>query len=110
MEIELSAAVAALRDELLNAATKASTSDMEFVVGPIELEFAVELKQDVKAKAGFKAWVVSGDVQAGIARSHTHRIKLALTPRKPGGGEFLVTSSEARPAPEVDELAGHIGR
>jgi hypothetical protein len=30
-------------------------------VGPIEVEFTVELRQDVSVKAGFKAWVLSAE-------------------------------------------------
>ena len=110
MDIELSAAVATLRDDLLDAAAQATTNQLEFVVGPIELEFAVELKKDVKARTGFKAWVLSADIEAGAARSSTHRVKVALTPRKPGGGEFLVTSSTERPAPAAEDMRDHIGR
>ncbi|MEW9555283.1 trypco2 family protein [Nonomuraea sp. NPDC050783] len=40
-------------------------SQIAFAVGPIELEFAVELKADAKAKAGFKAWVVTAGAEAG---------------------------------------------
>ncbi|WP_331769369.1 hypothetical protein OG948_36950 (plasmid) [Embleya sp. NBC_00888] len=51
-------AVAALRDELTAAAARATGAGapaVEFVVGPIELEFGVELKLDATVKAGFKA-------------------------------------------------------
>jgi hypothetical protein len=92
VEIGLSDAVAALRDELLSAAASGVGSDIEFEVGPIELEFAVELKADGKAKLGFKAWVISGDVEAGGSRANTHRVKLTLTPRGPEGADILVAS------------------
>ncbi|WP_308426304.1 trypco2 family protein, partial [Streptosporangium pseudovulgare] len=59
MEIELADAVEAVRDELLAAAVRGAGSEIAFTVGPIELEFAVELKVDAKAKGGFKAWVVT---------------------------------------------------
>lgn len=62
---------------------------MEFKVGPVELEFAVELRADAKVKAGFKAWVVSGDAEGGVARGRTHRVKFVLTPQRPGGGDLL---------------------
>jgi hypothetical protein len=110
MEIELATAVAAVRDELLDAAAQATATGLEFVVGPIELEFSVELKKDAKAKAGFRAWVLSGDIEGGVARSNAHRVKVALTARKPGGGEFLVTSAENRRAPTAGDFQGHRGR
>jgi hypothetical protein len=48
MEIELADAVASVQDELMAAATRGASSDVEFVVGPIELEFAVEMRRDAK--------------------------------------------------------------
>ncbi|EWC61250.1 hypothetical protein UO65_3437 [Actinokineospora spheciospongiae] len=97
MEIELADAVAALRDELIEAATRGRSPWVSFTVGPIELEFAVELKKDTKAKAGFKAWVVSGDVEAGAARAVTHRVKISLTAKNAAGGDVQVGSQADRP-------------
>ncbi|WUA85821.1 hypothetical protein OHO81_44420 [Streptomyces pseudovenezuelae] len=90
VEIELTKAVAAVRNELLAAAAQGAGEDLTFKVGPVELEFAVELRADAKVKAGFKAWVVSGDVEAGVARGRTHRVKLTLTPQQASGGDLLV--------------------
>lgn len=103
-DIELADAVAVLRDELLAAAAQASaggSSGVEFVVGPIELEFAVELRRDASVKAGFKAWVLSGEAAAGVAQSRAHRVAVTLTPRRPGGGDLLVSAraDEATPLP-----------
>jgi len=109
MEIELADAVASVRDELLAAAALGVGAGVEFVVGPIELEFAVELRRDVKVKTGFKAWVVSADVEGGLAKGHTHKVKMTLTPRKPGGGDILVSGDQARPAGPGD-VSGHVGR
>lgn len=85
MDIELGDAVAAVRQELIDAATRGTGSEIAFVVGPIELEFAVELRRDAKAKAGFKAWVVTGDLDAGVARSRTHKVKVTVRPEKADG-------------------------
>ncbi|MFJ1767854.1 trypco2 family protein [Amycolatopsis sp. NPDC088138] len=98
MEIELADAVASVRDELMAAATRGAGSDVEFVVGPIELEFAVEMRRDAKVKAGFKAWLVSADAEGGLAQGRTHKVKLTLTPQKAGGGDLLVAGEKARPA------------
>lgn len=91
MEIELADAVTALRDELLTAATRGAGQEIAFTVGPIELEFTVELRKDTTAKAGFKAWVLSGDVEAGAGRTTTHRVTLTLTPKRPDGGDLLIS-------------------
>ncbi|MEO6086135.1 MAG: trypco2 family protein [Umezawaea sp.] len=109
MDIELADAVAAIRDELLVAVSRATGSGVEFVVGPIELEFTVELKVDAKAKAGFKAWVVSADAEAGASRTRKHRVSVQLTPRQAGGGDLLVAGTRDRPA-EPGDLTEHVGR
>ncbi|WP_410574910.1 trypco2 family protein [Amycolatopsis sp. cmx-4-61] len=109
MEIELADAVASVRDELMAAAARGAGSAVEFVVGPIELEFAVEMRQDAKVKAGFKAWVVSADAEGGVARGRTHKVKLTLTPRAPGGGDLLVSGSQDRPA-GPGPVSGHLER
>lgn len=98
MDIELSKAVAAVRDELLEAAAAGAGEELTFKVGPVELEFAVELRADAKVKAGFKAWVVSGDVEAGVARGRTHRVHVTLTPQRADGGDLVVKGrSDVRP-------------
>lgn len=108
MEIELSKAVAALRDELLEAAALGASEELALKVGPVELEFTVQLRADAKAKAGFKAWVLTGDVEAGAGRSRTHRVMVTLTPQRPGGGDLLVRGT-ARPTRGPGDVAGHIG-
>jgi hypothetical protein len=97
VEIELTKAVAALRDELLEAAARGAGQDIAFKVGPVEMEFAVELRQDARAKAGFRAWVVSGDVDAGVSRGRTHWVKVALTPQALDGGDILIQGSSTAP-------------
>ncbi|KUH39738.1 MULTISPECIES: trypco2 family protein [Streptomyces] len=106
MEIELARAVAALRDELLEAAAEGGRHDVAFEVGPIEMEFQVELRQDARVKAGFRAWVVSADTDAGVARGRTHRVHFTLTPRGANGaGPLLIAATgddEIAPRPESD--------
>ncbi|WP_336159983.1 trypco2 family protein [Amycolatopsis sp. VC5-11] len=109
MEIELADAVASVRDELLEAAGRGAGAGVVFVVGPVELEFAVELRRDAKVKAGFKAWVVSGDAEGGVARGRTHKVKVTLTPRASGGGDLLVAGEKDRQAGPGD-VSGPVGR
>ncbi len=109
MEIELARAVEGLRDELLEAAVTGAGSQIAFTVGPIELEFAVELKADAKAKTGFKAWVITADAEAGLSRGRTHKVKITLTPRNSDGTDLLITAEpdgEAGPG----DVSGHLGR
>ncbi|MGW5449078.1 trypco2 family protein [Streptomyces asiaticus] len=107
MDVELVNAVAAIRDELLKAAAHGAGPEVEFKVGPVELEFAVELRADAKVKAGFKAWVVSGDAEGGVARGRTHRVKFLLTPQRPGGGDLWVRGNADR-AQGPGDVSGRI--
>lgn len=94
MEIELARAVAALRDELMDAAAQGADRGIAFEVGPIEIEFQVELRQDVRVKSGFRAWVLTADADAGVARGRGHRVSLTLTPRRSDGTRPLLISAE----------------
>ncbi|MFJ8645856.1 trypco2 family protein [Streptomyces sp. NPDC093546] len=77
-DIELTEAVRALRDELAAAAVAADGERIRFEVDDITLEFEVELRRDAKAKAGFKAWVVSGDLEGSAGKRRTQRVSLTL--------------------------------
>ncbi|GAA5070142.1 trypco2 family protein [Streptomyces sp. SID10815] len=89
--IELAAAVQAVRDELLRAAAQGAGSDMVFQVGPIQLEFTVELRADARVRGGIKAFVVSGEADAGAGRTRTHRVALTLEPRRATGDPLLIS-------------------
>ncbi|HET8681205.1 MAG TPA: trypco2 family protein [Micromonosporaceae bacterium] len=110
MDIELGDAVAAVRQELLDAARRGVGQEIAFAVGPIEMEFAVELRADAKAKAGFKAWVLaSAEVEAGVSRGRTHRVTITLTPKRRDGSDLLVAADPHGPAGPGD-VSGHQGR
>ncbi|MFI9773890.1 trypco2 family protein [Streptomyces sp. NPDC051956] len=108
MKIELANAVAVLRDELLSAVARGAGEDLTFKVGPVEMEFAVELREEEKARGGIKVWLVSADAEAAAARGQTHRVKVTLTPQGPDG-DLLVRGTYPRPSATGD-VSGHIGR
>jgi hypothetical protein len=112
VEIGLADAVAGMRDELLAAVGRGVDPRMPLVVGPIELEFVVELREDTKVQGGFKAWVVSASGTAGSGRSDTHRVKITITPRAPGGGDVMVGASVGHTSESVtgQVASGFIGR
>lgn len=92
--MELAEAVQAVRDELLRAAAQGAGSDVAFQVGPIQMEFTVELRADARARGGIKAFVVSGEAEAGAGRTHTHRVTLTLEPRKATGDPLLISADD----------------
>ncbi|MGW1728195.1 trypco2 family protein [Streptomyces sp. NPDC002306] len=99
MDIPLVQAVAAVRDELIEAAgVGGNHPDLVFAVGPVEMEFEVEIRADAKAKVGFRLWAVGAETEAGVSRGRTHRVSFTLTPRKATGGDLLVSGGAEWPA------------
>ncbi|WP_331746101.1 trypco2 family protein [Streptomyces virginiae] len=98
MDIPLVDAVAAVRDELLRAAAQVGEDPgVLFAVGPVRMEFEVELRADAKAKAGFKLWAVgSAEAEAGVSRGRTHRVSFTLTPKTASGTDLLVHATRPR--------------
>ncbi|MFE6835114.1 trypco2 family protein [Streptomyces sp. NPDC057705] len=97
VDIPLVDAVAAVRDELLAAAAHVGEDpEVVFAVGPVEMEFEVELRADAKAKAGFKLWAVSAEAEASVSRGRTHRVSFTLTPKNARGGDLLVHATRPR--------------
>lgn len=68
---------------------------MSFTVGPIELEFAVELRGTLRPSR-FKTWVVAGDVEAGAARAVTSRSAVIRTGRTGLGTHLGESRTERR--------------
>ncbi|MFB7811085.1 trypco2 family protein [Streptomyces virginiae] len=57
------------------------------------MEFEVELRADARAKAESKLWAVA-ETEAGLSRGRTPRVSFTLTPKRPGGGDLLVSSAQ----------------
>lgn len=110
MEIALADAVAVVRDELLEAAARGEGSGLVFEVEQVQLEFTVELRKDAGTKAGFKAWVVSGQSEHSSSGSKGHRVAVTLHPhQRDGRGEVLVAGEE-HPDDGPGKVEGHQGR
>lgn len=102
-EIGIAEAVAHLRAELVAAAIDGDAGP-RFEVGPVELEFSVEMRREGTGKAGIKAWVVSADAGASVSKASVHRVKLVLTPKDAvTNGSYHVNTE--RPD-EVGDLLG----
>ncbi|MFF7602355.1 trypco2 family protein [Streptomyces mirabilis] len=86
--VELAEAIEGVRDALLHTAA-ASATGVRFEVGPIELEFGVELRADPKTRTGIRVMVLTGgpDKAAGAAQ---HRIRLQLTPQSDSGRSLMI--------------------
>ncbi|UUU28056.1 hypothetical protein JIX55_21675 [Streptomyces sp. DSM 40750] len=79
--MDLTEAIASVRDQLVEAATRAIGQPVVFEVGTIEMEFTLELRKETKAGGRVKAWVVDAGADAARATGRTHRVAFTLTPR-----------------------------
>ncbi|MFB6532195.1 trypco2 family protein [Streptomyces sp. NPDC056399] len=95
-DIELADAIESVRDQLVEAAVRATGKPVAFEVGDIEMEFTIELRKEVKGGAKVKAWVVEAGADASRTRGDTHRVSFTLKPRNATtNGPWLVGDDEA---------------
>ena len=88
-QIELSAAVRAIREQLVLASVAGAGEAIRFEVGPIDMEFTVELTREAGAKGGVRAWVVNAEADARATRGSTHKVSFRLTPKDAATGRDL---------------------
>jgi hypothetical protein len=97
VEIPLASAIKALRRELVAAVKEANDQEVRFALGPIELEFQVEVSREAGGEAGVKFWVVSLGAKGSRMSGTTHTVRLSLSPvraSEAGGDVPLVVGSE----------------
>jgi Trypsin-co-occurring domain 2 len=92
--IGLADAIKALRQELAMAMEEGQEKSVRFELGPVEMEFLLQVTKDAGGSAGVKFWIVSLGGQAGISSGSTHRVKLALTPKDAFGESPLISDTE----------------
>ncbi|RDG39545.1 trypco2 family protein [Streptomyces corynorhini] len=79
--IELADAIASVRDQLLDAATRATGRPLAFEVGDIQMEFTLELRKEIKGGLKVRAWVVEAGADGARVGGHTHKVAFTLKPR-----------------------------
>ncbi|GLY79329.1 trypco2 family protein [Actinoallomurus iriomotensis] len=89
--LDLADVVHALRRELAQATAEGSEAEVRFELGPVELEFLVDVKKDGGAEAGVRFGVVSFGAKGTVTSGSTHRLKLLLTPKDGYGRAPYVT-------------------
>ena len=83
--LDLADVVRALRRELIEAAADGADAAIHFELGPVEVEFLVEVHREGSADTGVRFGVVSVGAKGSLASGTTHRVKLALTPKDSDG-------------------------
>ncbi|MFE9412812.1 trypco2 family protein [Streptomyces sp. NPDC006704] len=84
--IELADAIESVRDQLTDAAARASGRALVFELGDIHMEFTLELRKEIKGGAKVRAWVVDAGADAGRTSARTHKVSFTLTPHAAGDG------------------------
>jgi hypothetical protein len=96
-EMGLAEAIRDLRKELGRAMQYAKDEELQFKLGPIDLELEMVLMANAKGTIGFKWVVVSlGGEVSGTATSR-HRIKVTLTPMVNGQTDIKVSEDSLLP-------------
>jgi hypothetical protein len=98
-DVTISEAIKQLRTQLEEAqqqlAQRQGSGDkgLHFLTKSVELELAVVLKAETEAGFGFK-WFLDTSVKAKDADERTHKVKLVLEPKGPGGEPVEVSDTE----------------
>jgi len=80
MDVPLAAAIDALRKELIAALERGAGEEVRFALGPVELEFQVEMTWAGEADAAVRFWVVSLGGKGTRSSGRTHTVRLSLSP------------------------------
>lgn len=103
--IPIAQAIQAIRSEIVTAVKAGEQEEIKFDLGPIELEFQVEISQgatgSAEAGAKFNVWVVEAEVTAGgelqRSKTTTHTVRLTLNPTNPkGSGPVQVSETGSK--------------
>lgn len=98
--VGLSDAVRGIREELDNATNDGKGERIHFELGPIEMEFGVDVRKDRSAKAGVKVWVLNASAGGDNGTTSTSRIKVILNPvTKDGKAARIASEGGATPPP-----------
>jgi hypothetical protein len=88
-------AIEALRVDLTDALRAGQGQEVRFRLGPVELEFEVDVERQGGAGGGIKFWVVSAEAKGQLTNKTLHRIKLSLQPIGSEEQDLAVASEQA---------------
>ncbi|GAB1821106.1 trypco2 family protein [Herbidospora sp. RD11066] len=93
-QVGLSDAIRALRAELTSAMEEGASEALRFELGPVEMEFLLEVRREAGGEAGVKFWVANLGGKASQAVSSTNRVKLQLNPQDAHGKRPVIRDIE----------------
>ena len=94
--IGLPEAIRSLRAQLSEAMREGAGEALRFRVGPVELEFEVQMTREAGVEGGVKFWVVSVGAKGSMSAATTHRLKISLQPQTPEGEDAMVAEEVAQ--------------
>lgn len=92
--IALADVVVELRKELDRARAAAADEQLQFALGPIELEVTVAIEREAGAGGKVRFWVVETGGDAKATRSSTQRIMLTLQPQITGSSASVMVTGD----------------
>ncbi|WP_328470680.1 hypothetical protein OHA21_05175 [Actinoplanes sp. NBC_00393] len=96
--IELAEAIALLREELQEARIRGAGEQLQFNVGPVELEFQVEIAREAGASGKVRFWVVEAGADGKLASRSTQVVRISLEPVDGRTGKQLAVAENDRPS------------
>ncbi|MGW1675716.1 trypco2 family protein [Streptomyces sp. NPDC002324] len=97
-KIGLTEAIAALQEELTEAARAGAGRDVRFPVEGVTLEFQVAVTVDAQATGKVKFWVLEMGAESGFGRETVQTVTLQLGPPVGRDGESVLVTSRPRTA------------
>jgi hypothetical protein len=99
-DLELAAAIEAVRGQLRAAQNSGSGDDVRFTVGPIELEFAIDVRREAGGEVSVKVLsLLSLGAKGSISGTQSSRVKVTLNTVAVNGQPFEVASSSSAGRP-----------
>lgn len=82
--------ITSLRAELQQAQKEGVGKELQFAVGPLDLEFEMTATREADGKAGIKFWLVELGGGAKASSGVTQRVKMTLSPVTAAGSAVTV--------------------
>lgn len=82
VRVPLSRVVQGLRSELVEAVKAGEDEEIQFALGPVELEFEVAVEASAGVSGGVRFWVLSFGASGDRSSTDTQTVRLTLTPTR----------------------------
>jgi hypothetical protein len=98
-EIDLAAAISAVREEMSRAVAEGAGFDFQFPIDGVELEFKVGVTKTGQAGGTVRFWVLEADASGTRATESSHRVTVALGAPLDRNGQVVRVSKHSTQKP-----------